>query len=238
MAESHPKGSSRSGRPARQAELPLQGEERPLSILIVDDHSIVRDGLKQILASNFPGAWLGEAQDARQALEQVAQQPWAVILLDISMPGQSGIEVLKQIQALQPETKVLVLTMHPENQYALRALKAGAAGYLTKESASAALVKAVQKVLEGGKFVSESLAEMLVTGLHPTGNEAPHERLSDREYQVLRMLGAGKSVKEIGFELSLSVKTVSTYRVRVLKKLGLSTNADVIRYALREHLVE
>jgi two-component system, NarL family, invasion response regulator UvrY len=221
----------------QQPELPLQ-DPQALSILLVDDHSIVRNGLKEILASKFPNARFGEGRDAREALEQVAQRPWTLVLLDISIPGQSGLEVLKQMKVLRPETKVLVFTMHPENQYALRALKAGACGYLTKENAVTTVVEAVTKVLQGGKFVSPALAEMLVSGLHGPAEKALYEGLSDREYQVLRMLGLGRSVKEIGFELSLSVKTVSTYRIRVLKKLGLKSNADVIRYALREKLVE
>lgn len=223
--------------PARRGGPPLPNVNVQ-GILLVDDHPIVRDGLKEILALHFPGARLGDAKDAREALDQIAQYPWTVVLLDISMPGQSGLEVLKQIKSLRPETQVLVLTMHPENQYAVRALKAGASGYLTKESAGTTVVEAITKVSQGGKYVSSALTEMLVSGLNGRAAKAPHEDLSDREYQVLRMLALGRSVKEIGFELALSIKTVSTYRIRVLKKLGLKTNADVIRYALREKLVE
>jgi len=217
--------------------LAAQGNQ-PLRILIVDDHAIVRDGLKQLLLHKFPHAIFGEGRNANEALERVSKEKWEVILLDITMPGQSGLDVLKQIKTLQPDTKVLVLTMHPEDQYAIRVLKTGASGYLTKETASEEVAKAVSKVLAGGKYVSATLAESLVTGLNAPAEKKPHEMLSDREYQVMRLLAQGKSVKEIGYDLSLSIKTVSTYRTRVLKKLKFKTNADVIRYAMREKLVE
>jgi DNA-binding NarL/FixJ family response regulator len=209
-----------------------------LRILLVDDHAIVRDGLKQILASKFPQATFGKGCNALEALDRVGKESWDVLLLDISMPGQSGLDVLHQIKALQPELKVLVLTMHPEDQYAMRVLKAGASGYLTKETASAEVVNAVQTVRRGGKYISATLAQRLASNLNAPAQKAPHETLSDREYQVLRMIAAGRSVKEIGFDLSLSVKTVSTYRTRVLTKLGFKTSAEVIRYAMREKLVE
>jgi DNA-binding NarL/FixJ family response regulator len=221
-------------RPASSASF----RERPLRILIVDDHAIVRDGLRRILAADFPNAVFGEGQNAREGLEYVTKEKWDVMLLDISMPGQSGFDVLGQINTVQPEVKVLVLTMHPEDQYAVRVLKAGAAGYLTKDSASGEVVTAVLKVLGGAKYVSASLAESLASSLHAPARKSLHETLSDREYQVLRMIAAGKSVKEIAFDLSLSIKTVSTYRTRVLAKLNFKTNADVIRYAMREQLVD
>lgn len=211
---------------------------RPLRILLIDDHAIVRDGLRQILVTHFHDAHVAEARNAKEAIERLLLQPADVALLDISMPGQSGIEVLKQIKELVPRLKVLVLTMHPEDQYAVRVLRAGADGYLTKDTASAVLVEAVKRVLAGGKYISSTLAQDLATNLHTPREQAPHELLSDREYQVLRMLGAGKSVKEIGFDLALSIKTVSTYRTRVLTKLKLKSNAEVMRYALREKLVD
>lgn len=211
---------------------------RPLRILLIDDHAIVRDGLRQILVTHFHDAHVAEARNAKEAVERLLLQPADVALLDISMPGQSGIEVLKQIKELVPRLKVLVLTMHPEDQYAVRVLRAGADGYLTKDTASAVLVEAVKRVLAGGKYISSTLAQDLATNLHTPREKAPHELLSDREYQVLRMLGAGKSVKEIGFDLALSIKTVSTYRTRVLTKLKLKSNAEVMRYALREKLVD
>ncbi len=210
----------------------------PLRILIVDDHTIVRDGLKQILSGPFAGAIFADARNGQEALAQIAKSKWDVMLLDITMPGQSGLDILKQIKLLRPEIKILVLTMHPEDQYALRVLKAGASGYLTKETASDEVVNALQKALVGGTYVSASFSQHLLGELANPAPKAPHETLSDREYQVLRMTATGKTVKEIGSDLGLSIKTVSTYRTRVLKKLNLKTNADVIRYALREKLVD
>jgi len=209
-----------------------------LQFLIVDDHSIVRNGLKQILTGTFPGADVFEAGDAKQALECATKKKLDVVLLDISMPGQSGLEVLKQIKDLQPHARVLVLTMHPEDQYAVRVLKAGASGYLTKDTASEQVADAVKKILAGGTYVSAKLAESLASNLHGSAEASLHDRLSDREYQILRMIGIGKSVKEIAFDLSLSIKTISTYRARVLTKLKFKGNADVIRYAMKEKLVD
>jgi DNA-binding NarL/FixJ family response regulator len=211
---------------------------RPLRILVADDHRIVRDGLKQVLADRFPQACFGEAANGQEALDQLGRAQWDVMLLDLTMPGRGGLEVLSQLKAVQPETRALVLTMHPEDQYAVRVLKAGAVGYLTKETASEEVVNAILKVLEGENYVSASLTQSLVAGLNGAAQKPPHEALSDREYQILRLIALGKTVKEIAFDLSLSVKTVSTYRARVLRKLGLKTNADLVRYALREKLVE
>ncbi len=208
-----------------------------LRVLIVDDHAIVRDGLRQILAGKFPHATFGQGRSATEALERVSKEKWDVMLLDITMPGPSGFDVLGQIKLLQPDIKVLVLTMHPEDQYAMRALKAGASGYLTKETASEEVVGAVNKVLAGGRYVSAAFAEKLVAQLNAPEQRAGHELLSDREYQVLRMTAAGRSVKEIAFDLSLSIKTVSTYRTRMMAKTGLKTNAAIIRYALEHKLV-
>jgi two-component system invasion response regulator UvrY len=209
-----------------------------LRILIVDDHHIVRDGLKEILIGAFPNARFGEAGKAGEAMRQLEKTQWNVVLLDISLPGQSGLELLKQIRSLQPESHVLILTMHPESQYALRAMKAGAAGYLTKETAGAEVVGAIRKVRAGGKYVSPTFAEKLVSDLNRPPDLAPHESLSDREFQVLKMLAIGKTVKEISLDLGLSVKTISTYRTRVLAKLKFKTNADVTRYALEEKLIQ
>jgi DNA-binding NarL/FixJ family response regulator len=213
-------------------------ERRSLQFLIVDDHSIVRNGLRQILSDTFSGATVAEAGDAKEALEHITKKKLDVILLDISLPGQSGLDILKQIKNVQPEAKVLILTMHPEDQYAIRVLKAGASGYLTKDSASDEVPNAVRKILAGGRYVSATLAENLAANLHASAQKTLHERLSDREYQILRMIGIGKSVKEIAYDLSLSIKTISTYRARVLSKLKFKGNADVIRYAMREKLVE
>lgn len=207
-------------------------------MLIVDDHVIIREGLKQILADAFSEAEFGEASNGAEALKQIETQPWDIVLLDITMPGKGGLDVLKQMVNSQPNVAVLVLSMHPEDQYAMRALKTGAAGYLTKNIASEEVVGAVKKVLAGGKYVSPSLAEELAANLNASVLKTPLQTLSDREFQVMRLIAMGKAVKEIGFELSLSVKTVSTYRTRILLKMKLKTNADIIRYALHEKLVE
>jgi two-component system invasion response regulator UvrY len=210
----------------------------PIHILIVDDHALVRQGLKQVLADAFTKAEFGEADTANAAMEKIWKQRWDVALLDITMPGKSGLDVLKQMVDAQPNLAVLVLSMHPEDQYAVRVLKTGAAGYLTKNTASEEVVGAVKKVLAGGKYVSAALAETLAEGLNAPAGKSPHETLSDREYQVMRFIAVGKSVKEIAFELSLSVKTISTYRSRVMEKMKLKTNADIIRYAVHEKLVD
>jgi DNA-binding NarL/FixJ family response regulator len=213
-------------------------ENREIRILIVDDHGIIRKGLRQILATAFTKAIFGEANNGNEALEQAAKNRWDVVLLDITMPGKSGLDILKQLVDAQPNMAVLVLSMHPEDQYAVRVLKTGAAGYITKNTASEEVIGAVKKVLAGGKYVSSSLAETLATSLNSPTGRAPHETLSDREYQVMRMIALGRSVKEIAFELSLSVKTISTYRTRIMEKTKLKTNADIIRYAVHEKLVE
>jgi DNA-binding NarL/FixJ family response regulator len=226
------KGATTGAAPARGAT------EKEIRILIVDDHVMIRQGLRQILADAFPKATFGEAPSANHAMELVAKQPWDVVLLDITMPGKSGLDVLKQMVEAQPNLAVLVLSMHPEDQYAVRVLKTGAAGYITKNTASEEVIGAVKKVLAGGKYVSAALAENLAMSLNAPAGKAPHEMLSDREYQVMRMIAQGRSVKEIAFELSLSVKTISTYRTRIMEKTKLKTNADIIRYAVREKLVE
>ena len=211
---------------------------KEIRVLIVDDHGIIRQGLRQILSDAFPRAVFGEAESGNVALDQVAKSRWDIVLLDITMPGKSGMDVLKQIVEAQANIAVLVLSMHPEDQYAIRVLKSGAAGYITKNTASEEVVGAVKKVLAGGKYVSASLAENLAASLNAPTGKAPHEMLSDREYQVMRLIAVGKSVKEIAFELSLSVKTISTYRTRIMEKTKLKTNAEIIRYAVHEKLVE
>jgi two-component system invasion response regulator UvrY len=213
-------------------------ESHSFQFLIVDDHSLVRNGLRLILASTYPGAGIFEASDAKAALVCATKNKLDVVLLDISLPGQSGLDVLKQIKELQSNAKILILTMHPEDQYAVRVLKAGASGYLTKDSASDEVAIALRKILAGGRYVSAALAENLASNLHAPAQKSIHDRLSDREYQILRMIGIGKSVKEIAYDLSLSIKTISTYRARVLTKLKFKGNADVIRYAMREKLVD
>lgn len=198
----------------------------------------MRRGLKQILAEEFKRATFGEARNAQEALDLVWKEHWDVVVLDITMPGRSGLEVLREIKKSKPRVPVLVLSMHPENQFAVRVLKRGASGYMTKESAADELVGAIKKVLAGGRYVSTSLAEKLATYLAADTPKAPQELLSDREFQVLRLIASGKIVSEIAKELSLSVKTISTYRTRILEKMRLRNNAELMHYAMQHQLVE
>lgn len=207
-----------------------------MRILIADDHAVVRRGLRETLGEAFPRATFGEAKAAQEALESVMHQDWDVLILDISMPGKSGLEILDDLRRLRPKLPVLLLSMHPEGQFARRALKAGAAGYLTKESAPEELKEAVRRVQAGGHYVSAALAEKL-SDLRREADMPVHELLSDREFQVLLMLASGKTVKQIADEIALSAKTVSTYRARILLKTGLKTTAELIRYALQAGLV-
>jgi len=198
---------------------------------------VVRHGLKQILAEAFNGAIFGEAGNAGEVLAGIEKEPWDVVVLDISMPDRSGLEVLCDIRKLRPKLPVLVLSMHPENQFAVRVLRDGASGYLTKASAPEELVGAIKKVLAGGRYVSTGLAEKLAADLSVNTDKPPQEFLSNREYQVLRLLASGKIVSEIAEELRLSVKTISTYRARVLEKMHLRNNAQLMHYAMENHLV-
>jgi DNA-binding NarL/FixJ family response regulator len=208
-----------------------------MKILLADDHAVVRHGLKQILTDAFKRATYGEARHAQEALDLVWKQDWDVVVLDITMPGRSGLDVLREIKKFKPSLPVLVLSMHPENQFAVRVLKCGASGYMTKESAPEELVGAVKKVLAGGRYVSNSLAENLAASLSAS-QKAPQEKLSDREFQVLRLIASGKMVTDIARELSLSVKTISTYRSRILEKMGMKNNAELMHYAIQHRLVE
>jgi DNA-binding NarL/FixJ family response regulator len=209
-----------------------------MRILLVDDHTVVRRGLRQILEGEYPRAVFGEADNARTALALVAAQQWDIVILDITMPGRSGLDALKDIKQVKPKLPVLILSMHPEDQYAPRVLRAGAAGYLTKDAVVEELVKAVQRITGGGRYVSARFAEWLAGSLQaPTSGER-HANLSDREFQVLTLLAGGKTVKEAAAELSLSIKTVSTYRARLLEKLQLRTTAELMRYAVQHRLVE
>jgi two-component system invasion response regulator UvrY len=208
-----------------------------IKILIADDHAIVRRGLKQIVSEQTDMIVGGEAENAREVLEMVRSNNWNVIVLDINMPGRSGLEVLKELKREHPKLPVLVLSVHPEDQYGIRMLKAGAAGYLTKDSAPDELVSAIRKVNRGGKYVSPSLAETLVLELGVETDRPRHTILSDREYEVMMMIASGKTVSEIGEELSLSVKTISTYRARVLDKMRMRTNAELTHYAIHNRLL-
>ena len=209
-----------------------------MKILLIDDHAVVRHGLKQILADEFRRATFGEARNAQEALDLAWKENWDVVVLDVTMPGRSGLEVLREIKKHKPRVPVLVLSMHPENQFAVRVLKRGASGYMNKESAPAELVGAIKKVLAGGRYVSTSLAEKLATYLSSDSQKPAQDLLSDREFQVLRLIASGKIVSEIARELSLSVKTISTYRTRILEKMGLRNNAELMHYAMQNQLVE
>ena len=208
-----------------------------IKILIADDHSIVREGLKQIVAESAEMVVQGEAVNGQQVLDLVQKADYDLILLDIAMPGRGGIDTLKQLKMDKPEIPVLILSMHPEDQYAVRAIKAGASGYLTKESAPEELIGAIKKVALGGKYVSADLAEKLVENLGKDIEKPDHTILSDREYQVMAMIATGKTVSEIGDELSLSVKTISTNRGRALKKMNMKNNAEFTYYAIKQGLV-
>jgi DNA-binding NarL/FixJ family response regulator len=209
-----------------------------MRILLADDHAVVRRGLKQILAESFKRATFGEAATSNQALEEVWSAPWDVVILDLTMPGRSGLEVLKEIKRARPKLPVLMLSVHPEDQFAVRLLKAGASGYMTKETAPDELVGAVNKVVAGGRYVSAALAEKLASLIVHDPSSAPHERLSDREFLILRMIASGKTVGAIARDLSLSVKTVSTYRARLLEKMCMSNNSELVHYAFQNQLVD
>lgn len=207
-----------------------------LRILIADDHTVVRKGLKQILLEEFLAAHIGEATDADDLFNKVLREQWDVVITDISMPGRSGLEVLQQIRQHYPKLPILVLSIYPEEQYAIRVMKTGASGYLNKDSATEELVKAVHRVLLGKKYITPSLAEKLADTLDQDADRPPHEYLSHREFEVLRLLAAGSAVSDIAEKLSLSPTTVSTYRARILTKMNAKTNADLIRYAVEHKL--
>jgi two-component system invasion response regulator UvrY len=209
-----------------------------IRIIIADDHAAIRRGVKDILADEADMEIGAEASTAQELLDLVRKQPWDAVVLDISLPGRSGLEVLGELKQERPSLPVLVHTMHPEDQFAVRALRAGAAGYLTKDCPPAELVKALRKIVAGGKYVGQSLAEKLAVNVDANMDRAPHEALSDREFQVLRLLASGKTVSEIADELSLSVKTISTYRSRILDKMKMKNNAELMRYALQHKVVE
>ena len=205
--------------------------------LIADDHTVVRKGLKQILLEAFPSAIIEEVTDAESLLKKVFAQSWDVVISDISMPGRSGLEVLQQIKQQYPKLPVLILSVYPEEQYALRVLKAGASGYLNKDSAPEQLVAAVNRVMLGKKFITPAIAEKLANSLDHDLNKLSHEYLSDREFEVLKLIAGGQAVSDIASKLSLSVTTISTYRSRIMSKMGLKSNAELIFYAIENKLV-
>ncbi len=207
-----------------------------MRILIADDHSLIREGLKKILLESLPFAEVHDVADSTELLKLAINENWDIIISDISMPGQSGIEVLKQIKVHVPNTPILMLSMHAPEQYAVRAIKAGASGYLTKESAPYELVTAVQQILLGKKYITNRVAEVLAESLENYNNKLPHEQLSDREFEVLRMIVEGKSISEIGDILSLNVNTISTYRSRIMEKMNIRNNADLVKYSMENKL--
>jgi two-component system, NarL family, invasion response regulator UvrY len=209
-----------------------------LRVLITDDHALIRRGLRQVLEEGLGGVLVGEAKDAREALEQIIKHEWSVVVMDITMPGRSGLGILRDIKLARPHLPVLILSMHPEEQFAVRVLKSGAAGFIPKESAPEELIKAIKKVVAGGRYVTAAFAEKMAFDLSAQGEKPPHELLSDREFQVLRMIASGKAVGQVAEELSLSVKTISTYRARILEKMRMQNNAELTHYAIKHQLVD
>jgi len=209
-----------------------------IRVLIIDDHEIVRRGLKEVLEDEYSKLKISEAESSRAALELITTQDWDIVLLDINIPGRNGLEVLTEIKRLRPGTPVLVVSAYPEEEFAIRSLKLGASGYLNKSLAADEILAAVKKVLAGGKYVTASLAEKLASSLGSDAQQSPHESLSSRELQVLRMIASGRSIKEIATEFALSEKTVATYRLRTAKKLGVDSNVELTRYALKHQLAD
>jgi len=217
---------------------PQPGPAPSVRVLIADDHPVVRQGLKMMLSSDPEVNVVGEARDGDEALDMVHNLDWDVAVLDYSMPGRGGVDLLAAVKHDYPERPVLILSIYPEDPHGMRALKAGAAGYITKESAAEELTAAVKKVVKGGRYVSPALAEKLAARLTPEQDRPPHERLSDREYRVMWLLASGRSLQQIAEEMHLSPSTVSTYRGRILKKLSLTSNVDLVHYAMKHRLIE
>ncbi len=208
------------------------------NILIADDHTVVRKGLIQILMDEFSQTRFTEAKDGNELLQAARIGTWDIIITDLSMPGRNGLDTLKQLRSELPAIPILVLSIHSENQYAVRVLKAGASGYLTKESAPDELVKAVQQILQGNKYITNSVAEKLLDSVKKGHSEFPHELLSDREFDVLRLIASGKTISEIAVLLTLSVNTISTYRLRILEKMKMHSSSELTHYAISNHLLE
>jgi DNA-binding NarL/FixJ family response regulator len=209
-----------------------------IRIVLADDHTILREGLKQLLSAAEGIEVAGEARDGHEVMKVVREADFDLLLLDMSMPGKSGIELIKQVHAEKPKLRILVLSMHEEHQYAIRAIRAGASGYITKESASRLLVEAIRKVAGGGAFISAEVAEQLALGAMPGAHGMPHEALSDREFQIFRLIAEGKSVSDIAESLNLSAKTVSAHKANILQKMNMTGAAELVRYALTHRLIE
>jgi two-component system, NarL family, invasion response regulator UvrY len=208
-----------------------------LKILIADDHAVVRKGLRQILLEEYPSAQIGEVADAESLLSEIIKEDWDIVITDMNMPGRSGLDALSQIKQMAPQLPVLIMSMYPEDQYALRVLKAGASGYLGKDNIHDDIIKAIQSVQLGKKFITPTVAEKLANALGEDNSLQPHETLSDREFEVLKLLASGKAVSDIASQLSLSATTVSTYRSRIMEKMNMRTNAELTRYALEKKLI-
>lgn len=208
-----------------------------IRILIADDHAVVRKGLKQILTEEYPSVKVGEVADAESLLTEVTREEWDLVICDMNMPGRSGLDALSQIKQIAPRLPVLIMSMYPEDQYALRVLKAGASGYLGKDNIHEDIIRAVQTVQLGKKFITPTIAEKLANALGDDASLQPHETLSDREFDVFKLLASGKAVSDIAAQLSLSATTVSTYRSRIMEKMGMRTNAELTRYAIEKQLI-
>ncbi|HPG10339.1 MAG TPA: response regulator transcription factor [Chitinophagaceae bacterium] len=208
-----------------------------MKILIADDHAIVRRGMKQLLLEEYPFAKIGEADDAENLVKEIISDQWDIVICDMNMPGRSGLDALSQVKDIRPNLPVLIMSMYPEEQYGVRVIKAGAAGYLKKESIHEELIKAIDTVLRGKRYITPEIAESLAEAmLSPTADRS-HTSLSDREFDVFKLLASGKSVSDIASQLSLSITTISTYRTRVLRKMGMKSNAELARYALENNLL-
>jgi len=209
-----------------------------IRVLVADDHAVVRRGIRQILHETEDIVVAGEASSAAELWSMALEERFHCVILDVNLPGRSGLELLTDLKRQKPELPVIILTVYSEEQYAVRALKSGASGFLTKESAPDKLIEAIRKVVQGGRFITAEVAERLASSVVRGAEGPPHEALTDREFQILKMIGSGKTVSQIGRELSLSVKTISTHRTRILKKMSLKTNSELTHYAIRNHLVE
>jgi DNA-binding NarL/FixJ family response regulator len=207
-------------------------------ILIADDHSIIRDGLKMILGDTTDMEVAGEASDGISVMEKVRERDWALAVLDISMPGRNGLDLIRLIKTERPRLPILIFSMHPEEQYAVRAIRAGASGYLSKEGDTDQLVPAIRKILSGGLFISAKVAELLAADLSPNSGKQPHQLLSDREFEIFGRLVSGESLTDIAEALSISIKTISTHKSRILQKMGMSNQTELVRYALEHHLFD
>jgi len=212
-------------------------ESRPIRVLLADDHTVFREGLKLILEKDLPGTVIGEAQTAADTLTQVRSRQWDILVLDLAMPGKSGLEILLEVKALVPKLRILVLSMYPEGQFAARALKAGADGYVSKDVGRAELLSAIRSVLAGKRYVSARFAEIVAEALAGNSEQPLHAQLSDREFEVMRAIALGRTLTEIARDFSISPRTVTTYRGRVLKKMEMRTNADLTRYAVENVLI-